>query len=197
MSTVSFVSSSGILLDQPCWIIVINLVTLDLLRSSMAHDPGRHKHSWVFLFSPISPFSVMTLRPAVDIKTRPRLSLPVTAKDTERKQPKITGPKIDSASKCSSAPSENVMNLVFSLGSLYYCGLQARIAPFVSTANQKTGKTGQRHLATRWDGVEGRNSPVRLLCHPYFVSDNSGSESEYSQIEENLYGETGYSVRWG
>ena len=37
---------------------------------------------------------------------------------------------------------------------------------------------------------------------PFFVvaddlfSDNFGSESEYSQIEENSYGRTGYSVRW-
>jgi hypothetical protein len=40
VSTVAFVPGAHTLLDQPCWIIVINIVTLDLLRSSMAHHPG-------------------------------------------------------------------------------------------------------------------------------------------------------------
>jgi len=126
VSTVVFVPSSlgqpspHVLLEQPCWIIVINMVTLDLLRSSMVHDP------------------VMTLRPAVDIRSRPPLSLP-----HQVTQQPVQGE------------------------SLYYCGLQARIAPFV------------------------------LAKHRRVVEDESGSESEYSQIEENIYGQTGYSVRWG
>jgi len=55
VSTVGFVpgqaGQAGQVLDQPCWIIVINMVTLDLLRSSMAHDPGIYSHMfviWVF-----------------------------------------------------------------------------------------------------------------------------------------------------
>jgi len=133
VSTVGFVpgqaGQAGQVLDQPCWIIVINMVTLDLLRSSMAHDP------------------VMTLRPAMDIRSRPRLSLPLDVS-----QPPVKG--------CGHLP-------VPKGDSLYYCGLQARIAPFV-LAKQR--------------GV---------------VEEPSGSESEYSQIEENIYGQTGYSVRWG
>ena len=51
VSTVGFVPSylgqpsPQVLLDQPCWIIVINMVTLDLLRSSMVHNPGTHRYS--------------------------------------------------------------------------------------------------------------------------------------------------------
>ena len=38
--------------------------------------------------------------------------------------------------------------------------------------------------------------PTNLFLMGLFL-DESGSESEYSQIEENIYGQTGYSVRWG
>ena len=118
VSTVVFVPSSlgqpspHVLLEQPCWIIVINMVTLDLLRSSMVHDPGTHSYSITTLARSIL---VMTLRPAVDIRSRPPLSLP-----HQVTQQPVQGE------------------------SLYYCGLQARIAPFV--------------LAKQRRVVEGRHS---------------------------------------
>ena len=40
VSTMSFVRSSENILEQPCWIIIINLVSLDFLRTSLAQQPG-------------------------------------------------------------------------------------------------------------------------------------------------------------
>ena len=36
----SFVRSNENILEQPCWIIIINLVSLDFLRTSLAQQPG-------------------------------------------------------------------------------------------------------------------------------------------------------------
>ena len=110
------------LLDQPCWIIVINMVTLDLLRCSVAQHPGRHSLTQPS-HADIHYFIVMTLRPAMEIRCRPRLSIPFEDskdKDQDRNNTRETS-KADS---------------------LYYCGLQARIAPFV--------------LAKQRDVIEGR-----------------------------------------
>ena len=42
VTTLSFVRQSDNILDQPCWIILINLVSLDFLRTSLAQQPGNH-----------------------------------------------------------------------------------------------------------------------------------------------------------
>ena len=73
MSTVALVPGAHSLLDQPCWIILINLVTLDLLRTTMAQAPGSHIPVKTGLYY-ISV--VMTIRVATDIRHRPRLSIP-------------------------------------------------------------------------------------------------------------------------
>ena len=98
------------LLDQPCWLIVINMVTLDLLRSSLAHGPGTQLFTSYYCTT-ITLFSVMTLRPPGDSRTRPRLPLPPAASKESRRD------------------------------SLYYCGLQARIPAFVlAKGKQQKGK---------------------------------------------------------
>ena len=40
VTTLSFVKQSDNILEQPCWIILINLVSLDFLRTSLAQQPG-------------------------------------------------------------------------------------------------------------------------------------------------------------
>ena len=40
VTTMSFVRSNENILEQPCWIIIINLVSLDFLRTSLAQQPG-------------------------------------------------------------------------------------------------------------------------------------------------------------
>lgn len=40
VTTMSFVRANENILDQPCWIIIVNLVSLDFLRTSLAQQPG-------------------------------------------------------------------------------------------------------------------------------------------------------------
>ena len=40
VTTLSFVRQSENILEQPCWLILINLVSLDFLRTSLAQQPG-------------------------------------------------------------------------------------------------------------------------------------------------------------
>ena len=100
----------------------------------------------------------MTLRPALDIRSRPRLSLPPEhSQDTVQQNGAQDCTRVTAAAKGLKQPE-----------SLYYCGLQARIAPFVLTAKQRTSKCTNFYMARKTEdgeGIEGRNSPVRLLCH--------------------------------
>ena len=41
VTTLSFVRQSENILEQPCWLILINLVSLDFLRTSLAQQPGK------------------------------------------------------------------------------------------------------------------------------------------------------------
>ena len=45
VTTLSFVRQSENILDQPCWLILINLVSLDFLRTSLAQQPGKRPRS--------------------------------------------------------------------------------------------------------------------------------------------------------
>ena len=40
VTTLSFVKNNESILEQPCWIILINLVSLDFLRTSLSQQPG-------------------------------------------------------------------------------------------------------------------------------------------------------------
>ena len=117
VTTLSFVRQSDNILDQPCWLILINLVSLDFLRTSLAQQPGsvmissRPHNSYC-------PVSVFTLRgcPAGELRTRPRLSLP--HEEVRRRE---------AGTKRGESGQE----------SLYYGGVQARISQFVlSEANR-------------------------------------------------------------
>ena len=137
VTTMSFVRANENILDQPCWIIIVNLVSLDFLRTSLAQQPGKQSPSSLSL---TLTSSVFTLRgcPLGDGRQRPRLSLPYEP-----------GPRQE---RLKAGGSSNTLSLKKKSGkaglaggdSLYYCGVQARISQFVlSEANRNRAAVQQ------------------------------------------------------
>merc|ERR1719219_2718612 len=120
----SFVRSNENILEQPCWIIIINLVSLDFLRTSLAQQP------------------VFTLRGCRlgDGRQRPRLSLPYEHSEGQQR-----GKKTEPGSSNTLTLKKRKEKKNGGGGdSLYYCGIQARISQFVlSEANRNRSAVQQ------------------------------------------------------
>jgi len=168
VTTLSFVKNNESILEQPCWIILINLVSLDFLRTSLSQQP------------------VFTLRgcPAPgDLKSRPRLSLPYeqnTSQTNPRERPSTSTINRNKGSRDKKAGGGGGGD------SLYYCGIQARISQFVLSEANRNRKKIQESISRytkKSDDTE---------------DDSDTDDTEYSRIEpENIYS-TGqrYDVKW-
>ena len=149
LTTMSFVKSNENILEQPCWIIIINLVSLDFLRTSLAQQPGQSGHdSEGDDYNYCS--SVFTLRAGRlgEGRQRPRLSLPYEHSQTTGRSKKVETREPGNSQTLPLKKRKEKKKNEAGGDSLYYCGIQARISQFVLSEANRNRSAVQQSL--RW-----------------------------------------------
>lgn len=172
MFAISFVKDSREILNCSCWVIIINVLALDMLQAkfplvykSSSDEENEHPQE--------NPYSILTFpeNPWINYETR-KLSKPKPPKPPPRNMENISASVInyDDPKKVQRAPRQSGYK-----DDKYQCGIRPKMPSFIKKTNSKH----QRNNA------ELKSGYVRLLKH---------EDSSESEREEDLYKDSGHKV---
>lgn len=193
ISAVSFVKDSADLLECPCWVMIINIVALDMLKSKLPIVPKKQSiPSLTSVFDrprlPVpeeDPYSVphpgTSLRSSSTPRDKPpklpprdlsHISVPKPDYDDEKKEENFSLPSVKSSSRSKKSGHHD---------DPYYCGLRARVPNYAKRDHEQVKKT---HSASYLSLLRSQERSSYITKHGF--DGLFSSEEEYNRVYSRL-----------